>query len=197
MSDAKILRDAPACSSNSGCRADYLIDLIQFEPSRRGKKMLNYSRHKNEGTYRSGEGGGGRAMWPRIWVTTGREGEKSSVRIINGMKKEKKTCGWKKQARYGRQGSKASRPLVGIGPVYVTSSYCDYLALCFLFIWRVLAELVFLFSLSSLLSLSSSLHIHIYIFLFVWPFLFHFGYPWGLWRRWYPYGHCRRRYKNK
>ena len=30
--------------------------------SRRGKKMLNCSRDNNEGTYRSGEGGGGPAM---------------------------------------------------------------------------------------------------------------------------------------
>ena len=44
-----------------------------FDASRRGKKMLKYSRDKNEGTYRSGEGGGGPAMQPRIWVTTGRE----------------------------------------------------------------------------------------------------------------------------
>ena len=34
----------------------------QFDASRRGKKMLNFSRDKNEGTYRSGEGGGGPAM---------------------------------------------------------------------------------------------------------------------------------------
>ena len=34
----------------------------QFDASRRGKKMLDSSRDKNEGLYRSGEGGVGPAM---------------------------------------------------------------------------------------------------------------------------------------
>ena len=50
--------------------------------------MLDSPRGKNESTSRSGEGGGGPAMWPRIWVTTGRERE-SGAGIINGMKKKK------------------------------------------------------------------------------------------------------------
>ena len=36
----------------------HLNVIIQFEASRRGKKMSNSSREKNEGTYRSGNGGG-------------------------------------------------------------------------------------------------------------------------------------------
>ena len=35
---------------------------VKFDASQRGKKMLNSSRDKNEGMYRSGEGGGGPAM---------------------------------------------------------------------------------------------------------------------------------------
>ena len=34
----------------------------QLDANRRGKKMLNSSRDRTEGTYRSGEGGGGPAM---------------------------------------------------------------------------------------------------------------------------------------
>ena len=48
---------------------------------------MNSSRDKSEGTYRSGEGGGGPAMWPRIRVTTGRERERDA-RIKNGMKEK-------------------------------------------------------------------------------------------------------------
>ena len=56
--------------------------------------MLNSSRDKNEGTYRSGEGGGGRTarcvtVTPDLSFTTGRERERNA-RIINGMKKKKK-----------------------------------------------------------------------------------------------------------
>ena len=39
---------------------------IEFDASRRGNKMLNSSRDKNEGTYSSGEGGEG----PKCYVTT-------------------------------------------------------------------------------------------------------------------------------
>ena len=35
---------------------------MQFDASRRGKKMLNCSRDKFEGMYRSGDGGGGPAI---------------------------------------------------------------------------------------------------------------------------------------
>ena len=43
-----------------------LDQCIQFDASRRGKKTLNYSRDKHEGTYRRGEGGGGPDTLPRI-----------------------------------------------------------------------------------------------------------------------------------
>ena len=36
--------------------------MMQFDASRRGKKILNSSRDKTVGTFRSGEGGGGPAM---------------------------------------------------------------------------------------------------------------------------------------
>ena len=62
-----------------------------FDASRRGKKKLDYPRGKNESTLRSGEGGGGPAMWPRIWVTTGRERESGAL-IIHGINEEKKCC---------------------------------------------------------------------------------------------------------
>ena len=58
----------------------------------RRKCWRSTSRDKNEGTYRSGEGVGGPAMWPRIWVTTGREREETSARIINGMKNEQQAA---------------------------------------------------------------------------------------------------------
>ena len=58
-----------------------------------GKKMLNYfSRDKNKGTYRSGNGGGGgegRYMTPDLSYHWHKEGE-SGARIITGMKKRKK-----------------------------------------------------------------------------------------------------------
>ena len=38
------------------------VHVTVIRPSRRGKKILAFSRDKNEGTYRSGEGGGGPAM---------------------------------------------------------------------------------------------------------------------------------------
>ena len=47
-----------------------------FDPSRRGKKILITSRHKNEGAYRSCEGGRMLALWPRIRGTKGSELEK-------------------------------------------------------------------------------------------------------------------------
>ena len=40
----------------------YMAALLQFDVSRRGKKMLSYFRDKNKGAYRSGEEGGGLAM---------------------------------------------------------------------------------------------------------------------------------------
>ena len=38
------------------------LQSVQFDANRRGKKMLNSSRDKKEGMYRSGEGAGGPAM---------------------------------------------------------------------------------------------------------------------------------------
>ena len=51
--------------------------------------MLNSSRDKNEGTHRSGEGGGGPAMWPRICVSTGRERESSARKKMDEKEKGK------------------------------------------------------------------------------------------------------------
>ena len=60
--------------------------MAAVDASRRGKKMLNSSRDKNEGTYRSGDGGGGPLYDPGSELpNTGRQGE-SSARIIKGMK---------------------------------------------------------------------------------------------------------------
>ena len=52
----------------------------ELDASRRGKNKPNSSRDKNEGTYRSGEGRGGPAIWPRIWATTGRGRESNLMR---------------------------------------------------------------------------------------------------------------------
>ena len=50
-----------------GCSSGYTLFSFSFlqvvlDVSRRGKKMLNSSRDRNEGTYRSREGGEGSAM---------------------------------------------------------------------------------------------------------------------------------------
>ena len=53
---------------------------IKFDGSRRGKKLLNSSREKHEGAYRSREGGGrGLLCGPGSEGRLGREREKEKV----------------------------------------------------------------------------------------------------------------------
>ena len=47
------------------CTVDVIL-LYPFDSSRRGKAVVNSSRDKNEGAYRSGEGGEEPALWPQI-----------------------------------------------------------------------------------------------------------------------------------
>ena len=58
--------------------------------------MLKSSRDKNEGTYRSGDGGGGPGPLcdpgSGLLLLGGRERDESSARTRNGMKKKKKRC---------------------------------------------------------------------------------------------------------
>ena len=66
----------------------------QFDASRRGKHASSCSRDKNEGTYRSGEGGGEDPAYssdPGLELCLGRERERKSAKINYGMSKKKGT----------------------------------------------------------------------------------------------------------
>ena len=72
----------------------------QFDARRRQRRKLNsehvtcsFSRLE-EGTHGSGEERGVRATWPRIWVTKGRDIDKSNSQKIRVDGKEKKTQAW-------------------------------------------------------------------------------------------------------